>query len=154
MGEKKRIYIEEGYEISEVSTELFPGVTLSILDGVEATLKVGEHELDILYDESAKHLFERLSKGVSAVELLAFLAGESNIQTLLINAKMEYQRWLKERRQDGVTTDSHDVEQYLSAYVYGDLVDLHRKHNASNEQIGKYVRLFNDFIESAMAEYE
>jgi len=154
MNEEKRIYIEEGYEISEVSTELFPGVTLSILDGVEGALTVGQYELDFIYDESAKRLFGRLNEGVSAGELLAFLAGESNIQALLINAKMEYQRWLKERRQDGLTTDSHDVEQYLSAYMYGDLVDLHRKHNATNEQIGKYVRLFNDFIETAMSEYE
>jgi len=154
VGEEKRIYIEEGYEVKEVTTQLMDGVILRVIDGVEGALTVGQYELDFLYDESAKRLFERLNGGVSAGELLAFLAGESNIQKLLINAKVQYQRWLKERRQDGVTTDTHDVERYLSTYVYGDLVDLHRKHNATNEQIGKYVRLFNDFIETAMSEYE
>jgi len=154
VGEEKRIYIEEGYEVKEVTTQLMDGVILRVIDGVEGALTVGQYELDFLYDESAKRLFERLNGGVSAGELLAFLAGESNIQKLLINAKVQYQRWLKERRQDGVATDMHDAEQYLSAYVYCDLVDLHRKHNATNEQIGKYVRLFNDFIETAMSEYE
>lgn len=74
MSRKKRIYIEEGYEIIEESRELLPGVILHVFDGVEGSLTVGKHELEFLYDEEAKRLFERLNDGVLAVELLAILA--------------------------------------------------------------------------------
>jgi len=70
-------------------------------------------------------------------------------QTLLKQAASHLEVWLKERD----ITDMHDVERYLSAYLYGDLVDLHRKYNASDEQLGAYVRMFNDFIEAEMAKF-
>lgn len=75
MGEYKRIHdIEEGYSITEVTTELMNGVFLHVFDGIEASITVGKFELEFTYDETAKRLFGRLNEGVSAMELLAILA--------------------------------------------------------------------------------
>ncbi|RUL51113.1 hypothetical protein [Lysinibacillus antri] len=74
-------------------------------------------------------------------------------QTLLKKAADRLQTWLDERSQDGIATDMHDVEQYLSAYLYGDLADLCNLYGASDAQIGSYVRTFNEFIEAEMTKF-
>lgn len=74
MSEIKRIYIEEGYEILEETTELMDGVMLHVYDGTDASITVGNHEIMFRYDDEAKRLFDRINDGVLAVELLAILA--------------------------------------------------------------------------------
>lgn len=73
--------------------------------------------------------------------------------TMLQAAKERYKVWLREREHEGIETDFNDVEDCLSVYLYGALVDLHRKYDATNEQIGEFVRMFNDFIEAEMAKF-
>lgn len=70
----ERIFIEEGWEVTQISTKLLENVYLHVIDGTEASLTVGNQELEFTYDSEVKRLFERLDEGATARELLAFLS--------------------------------------------------------------------------------
>ena len=60
--------------------------------------------------------------------------------------KASYFRWLHEQDRSSYFVWKDKAEEYFANEMYGYLVDLQRRYNANDEQLGRFVRIVNDFI--------
>lgn len=75
-----------------------------------------------------------------------------NINELVESNRKQFLRWRYEREHEAVTVEQEDIEEYFASVMYGDLVELHRRHDASDSDIANYVRLTNELVQSFLNE--
>ncbi|MEK4085152.1 hypothetical protein [Psychrobacillus sp. FSL K6-1415] len=73
----EQVLIEEEFTVVVESAEIIPGVKLSVYDGVEGVLTIGEHDVTFAWSKEASVLFSDIDT-CEPIELLALLAKNYN----------------------------------------------------------------------------
>lgn len=73
-----------------------------------------------------------------------------NIEQTIEENRNHFFSWRHERDHEDVKTDQMDIEEYFASVMYGDLVDLHRRFNSTDEEIALYVRGMNELIQEIL----
>lgn len=74
------VLIEEGFTVVVESAEIIPGVKLSVYDGVEGVLSIGEHEVAFAWTAEASALFNEIDT-CEVIELLSIISQNYRVKT-------------------------------------------------------------------------